>query len=47
MREESLKKLIEKDYNEEGMNGWRNFSQEKSSTPLADSYRKMIEEVSK
>ncbi|GIS52295.1 MAG: hypothetical protein Ct9H90mP28_0110 [Paracoccaceae bacterium] len=41
MREESLKKLIEKDYNEEGMNGWRNFSQEKSSTPLADSYRKM------
>ena len=41
MREESFKKLIEKDYNEEGMNGWRNFSQEKSSTPLADSYRKM------
>ena len=41
MREESLKKLIEKDYNEAGMNGWRNFSQEKSSTPLADSYRKM------
>ena len=41
MREESLKKLIEKDYNEEGMNGWRNFSQEKSSSPLADSYRKM------
>jgi hypothetical protein len=41
MREESLKKLIEKDYNEEGMNGWRKFSQEKSSTPLADSYRKM------
>ena len=41
MREESLKKLIEKDYNEEGMNGWRNFLQEKSSTPLADSYRKM------
>ena len=41
MRQQSLENAIEKDYIDAASNGWRNFSQEKSSTPLADSYRKM------
>ena len=41
MRQQSLENAIEKDYFDAASNGWRNFSQEKSSTPLADSYRKM------
>ena len=41
MRQQSLENTIEKDYIDAASNGWRNFSQEKSSTPLADSYRKM------
>ena len=41
MRQQSLENAIEKDYFDAASNGWKNFSQEKSSTPLADSYRKM------
>ena len=41
MREESLKKLIEKDYNDAAMTGWTNVEQEESLTPLADSYKRM------
>ena len=41
MRQQTLENAIEKDYIDAASNGWKNFSQEKSSTPLADSYRKM------
>ena len=41
MRQQSLENAIEKDYFDAASNGWMNFSQEKSSTPLSDSYRKM------
>ena len=41
MREEALKKLIEKDYNDAAMTGWTNVEKEESLTPLADSYKKM------